>query len=791
MNNDIINKLNNCYNEFQNMLLSDKFISQKEYNKFLDKYHTTLEYLSNDSSNLDDLIIKKGNSILNNGYYIIEKRNNKFVNNKLVEYKNYFDNMYKQVDSNILLDENQRKAIISDDDYSLIAAGAGAGKTTTIIAKIKYLIEKCNIDPKDILLISYTNKATDLLKTRLNQEFNLNIDVLTFHKLGTKILKKRTDKTLQNIGDEKIYKYISDYVTKIIFKDKEKLKLFIESFNEYVTFDDDIFKYNTFDEYYKNYINTTYESNKDDIEKYIIERIKTRIKNKKSIDGKILRSKQEVLIANYLYKNGYKYDFKKSYPHKLDNNTIYEPDFTIINDDKNIYIEYYGLTKLKNNNKYTVNDIKAYNNLINKKRQLHEKYDTDLIEIYSDYENGKNYIDVLEDELNKRNINHTIKTKEEIFDILMSTSFEINYFKFVKFALNFINKYKENDFKLDYFDELISQATDDKTKNQLSIMKEIYISYNKTIHSKNLIDYNDIINYSYNEIEQVKEHFNFKYIIIDEFQDISNAKYKLVKKISDIYNSKVVAVEDDWQAIFSLSNINAEVFDDFNKEITNINEITTTYRNSQELVNIANKFINTSIKFDKNLSTNIHINHPVEICYYYEKKGVTKSYILSSLIKKIYTKNKNSKILLLGRYSSDIDEIVETPLFSKGPNNKIIYKKEVECDIEFLPIQKSKGLEYDNVIVLNCLNSIKGFPSKKNNDNIIGLLTNSPHETISFAEERKLFYVALTRTKEKVYMLTPYKPTNKRSEFILELVNIDNVKENTNYIKKYIEKNVE
>lgn len=785
MKEDINLELNNCFDEFQNMLLSDNYINLKTYNNFLDKYKDTLEMITKDYLKLDELTIRKGKSILNNGYKIINKRNKKFVDKKLEDNKNYFDNMFITIDKNIKLDDEQRKAIIMDEDYSLIVAGAGSGKTTTMSAKVKYLVEKCNVNPNDIIILSYTNKATEELEKRINKDFNLNIEILTFHKLGMKILRKRTDKPLQIIDNIQIYSYISDYIKDTLFKDKEKLKTFVESFDEYVNFNECAFEYDNFNDYYNEYKQIIYEENKDNLEDYIVKRIQNRLKNLKGIDGIIYKSKPEVIIANYLFKNGFEYEYEKTFPFKLENDASYKPDFTILNNEVNTYVEYYGLTELKNNNKYTVSDIQTYNNLVKKKKELHEKFETDLIELYSDYENHNNYLEVLEQELEKRYFVNIPKENKEIFDKIMDTSTDINFYKFVELAIKFIKKFKEFNYELSYFDELIENQQDDKLKQQLIFMKEIYIYYNKTIHNNYLIDFNDMINYSYNEIDSIKDSFNFKYIIIDEYQDISIPKYRLIKKLSDLYDSKIVAVGDDWQAIYSFSGSDIDLFKNFSELMGygEISKITKTYRNSQELIDVAGNFISKNVdQFNKDLISNKHLKNPVEIDYYFKNKGISKAYVLNSIIKSI---SHNGTILLLGRYKSDINSIIDSPYFKKGPHNKIICKECKNANVEFMTIHKSKGLGYDNVIILNGLSSKKGFPSSIEDDELIKLLDNSKEEKIGFAEERRLFYVALTRTKNKVYILAPYIPKYKRSDFIFEISNMDNVKENMKYVEKY------
>ena len=125
--------------------------------------------------------------------YIVSRS---FVQTKLNKEKKYLDEILKDVDPKIMLDDDQRKVILTDEDYCLVIAGAGAGKTTTIAAKVKYLVEKKNVDPKQILIISFTNKAVGELKDKINKDLKIECPITTFHSAGNAILRKKTDEKL-------------------------------------------------------------------------------------------------------------------------------------------------------------------------------------------------------------------------------------------------------------------------------------------------------------------------------------------------------------------------------------------------------------------------------------------------------------------------------------------------------------------------------------------------------------------------------------------------------------------
>lgn len=120
----------------------------------------------------------------------ITAHNSTYVDRALERDKDYFDNILKQIDPNIQLDEEQRRAVITDDDYCLLVAGAGAGKTTTMAAKVKYLVEKKNIDPGEIIVISYTNKAIGELRDRINKGLGIPAKICTFHAFAYDIVKQ-------------------------------------------------------------------------------------------------------------------------------------------------------------------------------------------------------------------------------------------------------------------------------------------------------------------------------------------------------------------------------------------------------------------------------------------------------------------------------------------------------------------------------------------------------------------------------------------------------------------------
>ena len=132
----------------------------------------------------------------------MQKRNDKYIDKKLEKEKQYLDTMFTSVGEDICLDEEQRRIVINDDDYCLINAGAGSGKSTTMAAKVKYLIDKQNVNPKDIIMLSFTKKSSEDLDEKVNILLDLGIPVSTFHSLGMKFIRKAYSMPIKIVGDD-------------------------------------------------------------------------------------------------------------------------------------------------------------------------------------------------------------------------------------------------------------------------------------------------------------------------------------------------------------------------------------------------------------------------------------------------------------------------------------------------------------------------------------------------------------------------------------------------------------
>ena len=486
-----------------------------------------------------------------------------------------------------ILDKQQQEIVMDDSKYLLVTAGAGSGKTLTILGKIKHLTTSQNINPQEIICISFTKAAVESIKEKIKKELGLDINVYTFHKLSLVILQEKGRQF--EIADNNILDYIiHDFLYNKILKSPKHMKIVLNYFNQFP------------------------------------------IRNVKSRYRKFCQENSK----------------KMSNLHKL---------------------------------------------------------------------------------------------VKEFIELLKCNGYTLQNFTYflcqIKCTL-FYNIYK-------------------KEKRLLIIILNIYLQYMTYLEESREVDFNDMIILATKQIKDQGLKKKIKYLIIDEYQDTSYLRFQLIKEILNKTNAKLMVVGDDFQSIYRFTGCDLSLFLDFKKYFPNasIRKIERTYRNSQELISIAGKFVMKNEKqIKKNLQSKKNLKNPLKIIYYDNIKLE-----FQSLIETIY-KSTKEPILVLGRNNNDIDLLLNENIKYKE-KGKIIYTNNKSIKLKYMNIHKSKGLESENVIIINLIDKETGFPNKMKNERILRLVSKT-YENFPYSEERRLFYVALTRTKNYVYLLVPNKNTS-------------------------------
>jgi DNA helicase-4 len=362
---------------------------------------------------------------------------------------------------------------------------------------------------------------------------------------------------------------------------------------------------------------------------------------------------------------------------------------------------------------------------------------------------------------------------KEIYEKIVETGKDKYTSQFVLFIDKFIGLYKTAGYRNEGFDALRKKTENVRTLLFLDIVEKIYSEYMDELQRQNRIDFEDMINEAIaylDEIQAGEMDLPYRYIIIDEFQDIAKQRFMLVNKLSKITDAKIIAVGDDWQSIFAFAGSELSLFTDFVENMGHGTEmrLNNTYRNSQELIDIAGRFIQKNSKQKKKrLVSDKHISEPVAIRPYDDGEKYTRGKVVDQIIGEIKSEfGERSKILLLGRYGFDGDNLARSDYFWMDHKGKIFSKNHPEMNLTFMTAHGSKGLGYDNVVILNMTEGRYGFPCQIEDDPIMKLVV-AEDNNIRFAEERRLFYVSLTRTKNRVYIAAPIR---RPSRFLVELI---------------------
>lgn len=644
------------------------------------------------------------------------------------------------------LDVQQLQAILDESKSQLVIAGAGTGKTTTILGKVKYILNKSMATEDEILVLSFTNASAKEMKERLMKETNRNIEVSTFHKLAINIITAVEGKK-PRITNINLKSYISE-VLRTLMRDRS----YLLKLNAYLVF---------------HQRNGSTEFDFDSEEEYTdFLKYNPPITLKKEI----VKSYGELDIANFLTQNGIRYWYEA--PYHIDTRSEeygqYQPDFFL--PDYNIFIEYFAINRNHEvpsyfNGKPHKSASEAYNESMAWKKTLHKENNTILVSCYA-YEKFEGELIVnLSSKLEELGVLFCPLSNEEILGHLKDKGPSIldGFVELVEMVINLI---KSNNYSLD---TVRSMAHSKVTHILLDLVEPIFNAYNQSLRNLDEIDFNDMINHAAYYIRNNQYVHTYKFVIIDEYQDISKARYGLIKAMRDSKDFNLFCVGDDWQSIYRFAGSDIGFILNFDTYwgFSSVSKIETTYRFAQDLTDISGTFIMQNpnqVKKDMIGNRNSRVFPLSEISAYNE------GYLSEFLYEKLMALPTNSTVFLIGRYKHDRNYIVNNSKFTikYDPVKNVTLvrlKGRDDMKITFITAHKSKGLQADYVFILNNKNTVMGFPSKVSDDPIIDLLLENA-DNFKHSEERRLFYVALTRARVKVTLMTL---KGHESKFVQEL----------------------
>ena len=667
-----------------------------------------------------------------------KKANNQhFIENELSRCSQYFDTVLAYP-----LDTQQREAVVSLEDNVLVISSAGSGKTMTTVGKVRYLIDVQHVQAEKILLITFTRKAAESLSERLGEK---KLKCRTFHKLALDIIGEATG--------EKPTITPPDFSVQVYHRLSEENPAFKAAIADYIIRS----RYTMRDQF-------EYSSMED----YMLDRQKHGIQAFfKDMDGRpvFCKSDEESQICDFLGSRGIKFRYEEKY----EVNTVdadyrqYCPDFSIYIDgpdgtQKRIYLEHFAVNEAgRCPSFFSPEDEIKYQQGISWKRDLHHQNGTILLETSSAGFHRGDVFQVLTKQLLNLGTVFSKATQQNVARELVRQ--EENILAMLT-AFNFL--LKSRDTSMENIRQQAGQGPDAVTVND--IVAPFVEAYRRMEEENNEIDFTDAIIRA-TELCNNGHRPDYDYILVDEFQDISMDRYRFLQALRRKEPlTKLFCVGDDWQSIYRFAGSDMALFKTFDKYFGYTKKclMETTYRFGEPAIAESSKFI---LANPEQAVKNVHsfrddAETTLDFLATEGREGVveTVKYLADQI-------SADKEILLLGRYGFDVNIFKNTELaVHEGQNGT--YVTYGRRKMNFMTVHQSKGLECDYIILLNCNGGTIGFPSQISDSPVLKYVLSEP-DAYAFSEERRVFYVGITRAKKHTWVLYDI---NNPSPFVKEFV---------------------
>ena len=731
---DLVNQACMALNE---LLQRPHYLSHRDWKTWVDIYQFALDRIPDDHGQLSvtDTFrtnIRRLRAALTSGDGLRAERNARFTARELDLHRAWFDQVERYP-----LTRRQRTAIVCNEDNTLVVAGAGTGKTSTIVAKVGYLLRKNLARPEEILLLAFAHKARDEMAERIASKFNVPVEIRTFHSLGLDILAKSngTKPSLTRLSEdsEMLRETIEGYLAQA-FNDPQCQVILRRFCLQYRYPRRSEFDCKTANEYHR------YMAGQG---------IRT-------IRGERVKSFGEMVIADFLTAHGIPYRYEA--PYEIDTATPehrqYMPDFWL--PEHKIYIEYFGTDRQGKTARY-INGTE-YRAGMDWKRATHRKYGTALLELFA-YDLFEGQLEQrLEQQLRASGIRMEPITGLDLHKALN----EGGELKRVADLLgSFLGMYKANNWTLAEIRRRAEAAGESaRSLAFINVFEAILSRYTRDLSAAREIDFHDMIAMATAVVQAGQYQSPFRYIIVDEFQDISRGRAQLLQALlAQQPDRRLFCVGDDWQSIYRFTGSDVGIMVQFADHFgyTQRVDLNTAFRFSREILDVSSKFIvQNPQQLRKELTAGGAMGSPA-VTIISEASDAPEGSGLGRALRRIQTQQgeKPASVMLLGRYRFSLPRNVIEPLRSQFPALEIVART----------VHAAKGLEADYVVVLGMTAGRYGFPTEVADDPVINLVLAAGGDFPN-AEERRLFYVAITRARQGVYLVTP---DASRSSFIVEL----------------------
>ena len=736
-------RIEQAISEFERLKSAQSYVRHRQVEQWLESHRALAGSLKggHGHSSLDPCNLSTVQTLIHysdNAEQLVREANQAFTVAQYEKYRPLFDSIESHP-----LNNDQREAIIHDEDSNLVVAGAGTGKTSSIVGKVAFLLSSGAAKPDQILLLAFTRKAAEEMSGRLDSRIGpsaAGLSVRTFHGFGLEIIAQvRGEKPSLAFDDKEggQYRVLADAFDRCS-QDEEYARRAVEYFAYFLQ---PVVTAQSFDSPGESY-------------RYLKSQRPLYLKGERlAMRGEDLRSFDEVDIANFLFTHGVEYEYETEYRVRTasKDHRQYTPDFYLPAYD--IYIEHFAVNRNGEvpdwfSSRNGKSASQAYTDDMTWKRQLHRENKTKLIETFA-YEKKEG---VLLENLEKRLLEHgVVLCERSSIELIreLKTHAQKPVPLFIKFMATFLELAKSNGFVMaDLRRNVARLGNQSRATAFLDLFEPISDAYEAYLRTRGVIDFSDMIAMATAHIRNREYVSPFKYILVDEFQDISIGRYRLLKSLIDQNpEQRLYCVGDDWQSIFRFTGADISVMVDFSGHFgfAKRTSLAGTYRFGQPIADISSRFVmKNPNQIPKTITSHRHGEDeplPCEIRYASDMaQGVEE--ILRDLNGAAVSRKASVSVGVLGRYRHDEPRGL-TSIAARYPSLQVVYNT----------VHAAKGLEWDYVVLSNVIAGKYGFPTEICDDPILELVLTGDKGAKN-PEERRLFYVALTRARRKVFILT-------------------------------------
>ena len=621
--------------------------------------------------------------------------------------------------------DEQAAAIATDEDATLVLAGAGTGKTSVIIGKIAHLVHNQGALPEEILVLAFNRKAAEEIRERLSHDLR-GVVVRTFHAFGRDIISDVS-------GAPNISRLAEDRLA--------RSKAFDQIIDDLVSSPADADAFAQFTSYHSQPYQSPFDFDSFSDYRSYVGSIELR-----TLSGDQVKSYEELEIANFLSLNGVKFQYEAPYRVNTADprHRQYQPDFYL--PDNDIYIEHFALDA----DGQAPASWPNYREGVLWKRNLHEKYGTTLIETYSWQQRNNTLLPTLERSLRA----HGVQFERTPVAALLGNLRRIIASWLGQLLAAFLSLVKTAGLTMAQLRSRAEQLPNAvRSAAFLDLFERVWQRYEQLLRAENALDFDDLINNATEAVHLRQWTSPFRHILVDEFQDISAGRLALLKAL----NGPGVAyflVGDDWQSINRFAGSDVALMTNCGDHLGFVQrrELAHTFRYGEPIIAPSSAFIQRNPEQTRRTLRGPQRSDDDGLVIVAAADQIAGAAQALADIAARVPPQQEASVLILGRYRRSLRNLRLRP-----PRSDI--------RLDTSTVHSAKGREADYVIVLDLVDGRSGFPAQREDDPLLGMAL-SQSSPFPYAEERRLFYVALTPRPPPRYLIAD---STRPSPFVQEL----------------------